>query len=578
MVPLRQECLPLLFCLLVGLAVSLLPHFLSRWQHGDWVWFMNHDELEAYAPTAAHSYHNHPFRLGDYFLSKEGRTNFPGLQLLPPVLLAKFLGLGPELIPLVWRVVMGLMVPASLYLLARQMVSRVGAVVMTCVLMLDHGALYGRLFDRQLVDLVRVHSTPEFFFGRDGSLVSIWRITPALPLPFLLFLIAALIRGRREDCWKWRVVAGVAMGVVFYSYFYFWTAAAIALVFLFLFDSEARRFYFHSGWIGALLGLPQVLHGSQVKKELGVEWFQRMETFLPVGRFAELQIPPVASLMALVTFLGIWVRWRAARPLAAVTLVALLFQNHQLVTGLQMENFHWSYAWGPCLMLSCLYVGARLIPDSLPSWVRPAGFLLLGIHAAIGFYMRGLDYGRFARVNEVNRGWRLYRERNRSTPAPEFDRRWRVAGDPDFGLYTKITGNVCELYGGAYYSQTVSADMLMDIYALNQFLRGIPEEMAVERAPYRGMAGDGRDPEARKRREDQVRSRYRVHAADAAPALDRYGVGYLALPQGSSSTAPSQPKSGWTLMRKGPTWTLWSREVREPQPATDVSAGWIRRP
>ena len=46
--------------------------------------------------------------------------------------------------------------------------------------------------------------------------------------------------------------------------------------------------------------------------------------------------------------------WRFRRELIlpwSMAAAGLVLMNHQIMTGLQLENFHWSYVAGPCLSL-----------------------------------------------------------------------------------------------------------------------------------------------------------------------------------------------------------------------------------
>ena len=46
--------------------------------------------------------------------------------------------------------------------------------------------------------------------------------------------------------------------------------------------------------------------------------------------------------------------WRYHRELIlpwSLAASGLFLMNHQVITGLQIENFHWSYVAGPCLSL-----------------------------------------------------------------------------------------------------------------------------------------------------------------------------------------------------------------------------------
>ena len=110
----RWEWPALAACMLVGLSVALLPHLLWWLRTGSPDWIMNDDELVAYLPLGAHSYHNHPWKTGDPTMVSGGRTIFPWLQVIPGVTVARLLGLGPVGIAMAWRILGGVLLPAGL--------------------------------------------------------------------------------------------------------------------------------------------------------------------------------------------------------------------------------------------------------------------------------------------------------------------------------------------------------------------------------------------------------------------------------------------------------------------------------
>lgn len=555
----KPDAWALLACLAVGLAMAVLPHGVAWWTTGSWVWLMNNDELAAYLPLAAQAYHHHPWRLGDAFLEAGGDTNFPSIQLVPSIVLAHALGLPVGMIPLVWRILAGLLVPAGAYLLARQVGPPRVAMALVLVLMADHGVIAGRVLDRHFLQFVQALMSGGDTGSYDGSALHQWRITPAMPLPPLLAFVGCLLAGRREGGWRWALLAGGALGLLFYSYFFFWTAAAAATGLLFLFDGAGRRLYFKAGAIGLMLGLPALWHGTMVKRRLGEEWFQRMETFVPIGRFSELILPPVAMVLLLGTVGVTWWRWRELRPLAGAALAAFLLVNNQVVTGLQFENFHWVYASGP-LGILCFLALVWKEAERL-GWTSRAAATAMGIvlaaHVGVGFVHRAWDATRLPRVREVNRSWHRYTEQRFAVGAPALDRRWRVAGDTDFGCLARIREDVRDLMSGGYYSQTVDARGALDLYALNQALLAVGEDRVVEQAPYRGLERDFRDPVRWKAAAERVRTAYRSYAEDPMAGLDRYGIGYVALPVGQAD--PGYLSRGWTLVQSGPHWKIWKR-------------------
>ena len=54
------------------------------------------------------------------------------------------------------------------------------------------------------------------------------------------------------------MLSGFAFGLLFFAYFYYWTAAGLALLIAIVVDRVRWRTYFHTGWIGALVGTPKL--------------------------------------------------------------------------------------------------------------------------------------------------------------------------------------------------------------------------------------------------------------------------------------------------------------------------------
>lgn len=554
----RREWRALAACLLAGLAVALLPHLLWWQRTGNGDWIMNEDELVAYLPLGAHSYHNHPWRTGDPVLPAGGRTLFPWLQVIPGVAVARVLDLGPVGIALAWRILAGLLVPAGLYWVARVAAPPWAAAGIASVVMLDHGTLAGRVLDphfRMLGRLALAHPAP--VLEGDPSLLLQWRVNPAITLPFLLGAVGCWLRARRAGTWPWRVAAGVSAGLLFHVLFYFWTAVALALVALWVLDAGHRRVHFHAGWMAALVGLPAVIAGSRMKSALGEAWFQRFDMFVPIPRLSEFMIHPVAFASLAAAVAWCWWRRRELAPLAAVVAAAVLLTNQQVLSGLQIENFHWMYAWGPCGVLLLLLlawtglqplVGGRRWPGVLAAGV-------VAVHAAAGLALRAMDAAWPRRMAGINRGWRDYLAQRARPGAPAFPADARVAGDVPFGLFAQIRDNGRGLVGTHYYSQRVDDAELARIQALNAVLSGESEEAFLASVHLRGRPQ--RDPSRRQAELERWRQAHRRWTADPEAGMEAYRVRFLALRREGGPASP--PVGRWRLVQDGPGWRVWER-------------------
>ncbi len=100
----RSDVWPWLACLLFGLLMSTLPHWIRPRPGQGAGWIASKGELGCYLSVGAQAYHNHPWRLTDPVLADGGDSMYPALQLVPGIWIAKFFGLGPLGITLGWRI------------------------------------------------------------------------------------------------------------------------------------------------------------------------------------------------------------------------------------------------------------------------------------------------------------------------------------------------------------------------------------------------------------------------------------------------------------------------------------------
>jgi len=548
--------------MLVGLSVALLPHLLWWLRTGSPDWIMNDDELVAYLPLGAHSYHNHPWKTGDPTMVSGGRTIFPWLQVIPGVTVARLLGLGPVGIAMAWRILGGLLLPAGLYWVARFAAPPWAATGISTVVMLDHGTLWGRLFEphfRKWWHILRGQTLP---FDGDPGLLLLWRVNPSITLPFLLAAVGTLLRARHRGTWSWIVGAGLLSGLLFHVMFYYWTCMAFALVLLWIVDAGHRRVHFHVGWIAAMVGLPAVLSGAQAKRELGTAWLQRFDMFVPVPRFDEFILHPVAFALIAACVAACWFRRRDLLPIALVAAAAALLCNHQILTGTQVENFHWMYVWGPCGVLILLVLAWAGLQAHFNSrrWPAYAAAGLVAFHGATGICLRVWDSLRPARMTGINADWRAYDAQRARPDAPALDNTSRLAGDVRFGIFAQIRDNGRGLVGSHYYSQRVDDAGLARLLALNAVLSGETEDGFIRSTHLRGRPQ--RDPDLWSAELYRYRRAYRDWAADPRAGMDEYKVRYLALRREAVQKDP--PFGHWHLVQDGPSWRVWERTDAKP--------------
>ncbi len=537
---------------------------------GDPTWVADHDELGLYLPAAAQAYVHHPFRLADPVVSG-GPTGYSWLQLGPGIVVARALGLGPARVGFVWRILAGVSLGLAWFLLLRQYIrGPIVAAGVTLLLLGDVGLLYGKLLLRH------VPIAAQLAWGNPGELFSSfpqlhlgWRlISPGLSLPFLLAHLALLARVRESPTRRRVVASGVALGLLVHVYFYYWTAAGLAHLLLLALDRGRWRAYLRVAGIGVLVALPAVAAQLSMAATTSSDWMSRSDKFVAISHFEELIVPRVALFLAGGSFLWLWRTRRDLLPLWCHAAAGLALLNHQLVTGLQVENFHWGYVYGPCLSV----VTALLAADGLtalarrPRRVAPrvASALLIAlsvVHLGSAFWLRAVEASRTAQSVAILEQFTRYRRQRalRATPPAE---RGGVAGDRWFVDLAAVLDDQQPL---AHYSAKLSPsvdDAALDRrVALNAVLLGQTQASfeALQRAEgaIDNWGPMARDPTLRAAR---LRHRLRafVEAARDPTAAAAAGVREVALPVGA--LRPHYlVSSAWSRVQSGPSWQVWAR-------------------
>jgi hypothetical protein len=391
-----------------------------------------------------------------------------------------------------------------------------------------------------------------------------WRVVnPAMTMAYLIILIWAVLQAREAPtCWRiaW---AGASFGLLFYVYFHYWTAVGLALVLALGLDAGHRATYFHTGWIGGLLGLPALLSSFLMKERMAPDWFFRQELFLPIDRFSDLVLPKEVLTLAILGLALVLLRRGDLLFVWALGLAGLMLANNQIVTGLQIGNYHWMYVWGPVFCFLFMVVTAEALGNH---WNWSPG--LCAVFAAVGLTAYGT--GMWIRTLEATRCDEpihnaavivAYRAELPCERATAFIANSVVAGADDFVAFASILDNLrplCDCM--AFMSYSMSDAELDKREALNDLLLGFdrPAFESRQRAYFERF---GIGPWKRNRSLIPVRvagrlAAYDVVHADLPAALDYFAVRYVALPAGKR---PNYLARDWACRIAGPTWDVWER-------------------
>src|SRR5262249_31004117 len=128
----------------------------------------------------------------------------------------------------------------------------------------------------------------------------------------------------------------------------------------------------------------------------------------------------------------------------------LLLLNEQLLTGLQIENFHWNFALGPALALLCLLL--LLGPQSRRPVARPAKVLLWSVVSAVavsGVWLRVVEATRGSEPARIAEAVTMYQNQASADGAPRLADSAVMGGDRYFVEAACMTDNTRPLAGYA---------------------------------------------------------------------------------------------------------------------------------
>ncbi|MDB5353244.1 MAG: hypothetical protein JWN86_4491 [Planctomycetota bacterium] len=559
----RAAVLAGIVSMLAGLLISVAPHLAWWAKSGEPVYIADHDDT-FYLAYTTQAFFQHPLRITDPILKTGGSSQFPRVQLVPPVVLAKGLGLRPVDVLLLWRIWGGLSIGLACYCLALIIVKRPWVAAGVAILFFsDTSVVIGRPIVRSLLLAARAATggLTVADIGKRPNLMPHWRlITPSVSFAFLLAHTSLMLHAREKPTRSNIVLAGIGFGLLFHVYFYFWTAAMVALGLVWLVDTGHRRVPFMVGLIGLTLGCPSILANVRFKWDYPSDWLYRMDNFLPIPRTSEWLIPWGTIAILAVAVPWAFFRRRELSYVACMAVAGLIMVNHQLATGVQIQNWHWCYVWGPFTWFLVVF---ELLPIVQRATTRSRNLRITvsaGVLALYGFglYLRACESTRAPDSRLVQSLYWSYRDQKRSPGWPAFSPNEVVAGDPGF---LEIAGMAEDLRPLDHYALTASPSTLEpereERIALNAVLRGMTRDAfrAWQAEELSGGWGPWlRDPALREEKLARMLSRFERLSENRSADVRRFQIRYLGLPAGSSD---KHLGAGWGRLQSGPTWDIY---------------------
>ncbi len=528
-----------------GAVLTLLPHLIRLVRTGDATYVADGDAL-LYLAWSRDIVRHGGFAMTDAVRRPSGPMMHPWILFVPPAWVAHQLGVGMTGLGILWRLLAGPALALALYAAVRPFTrSARGAAGLAAFLLFDAGLLFGQIIQRSGEILISslVSGRGDFFADVPRLMPHLRVPTPALALPFLLAHIALAHRARRLGTTRSALAAGASLGVLFHVYFYFATTAALGTALAWLLDRGGRRTYAVMLCVAAVLAAPAAIEGARIKAKTPSDWLVRTDKFAPIDRWdpGNLILP---KLLILEWLAAAWLVFRSRRDLIymwACTGAGLALSNQHILTGVNLENFHWIYAYGTAfsLLLALLVLPW---PSRLRAW-RWLAPLLVAVQVALGLGFRAAEAVKSRESNYYLDMLDEWRREPFSIPAGSV-----VAGPPDLLLLLGAIEDVHPLGGRLVdYSSAIEDDERHERDSLDLALIGFtPEEAAAEVARTHHLSGDER---ASRRR------RFAELAAVPGGAVDEYGVAAIVTPGGRRPPAALGDRA--RLAERGRTWDLW---------------------
>jgi hypothetical protein len=553
---------PMLTCIVAGLALSFTPVVVWRMKTGTWVCLQQRETLY-YLQIAAQAYYNHPWYTSDPVVADAGNF-YPWLPFVPVVFVAHILGLSIFSVALIWSLIAGVAIGASLYLLFWWFLRRRWLAAGLTIFCLSESGFCAASAStlvivsqlRRLVSALVIHPV--------GNLLSfpfvVWRAPdPALYLPFLFLQVIALSnareRPRRRNLW----ISGLAFGLLFYLFFYVWTIAAAALVIAWIFDLAGRRVYRWTLLLGFAIGLPQLATSIHSRATALAEAVTRYGIFVHTSRTTNVDYPIVS--VAIVILIGLWI-WKNRRfeliYLLSLMIAGILLSDSRLITGISFYEDHFEWLWSPIQLVLVLIVIATVAEHWIPR--RPTKYVV-AISSLVILYLVGAIYLNAIEVTRTNFGnqqlddFVKYRAQRMAPGVAPPVPRSIIAGTEHFCELAGVAENQRQLSGWIVpLSVHLDNSSWETRTALNSFLMG------VQRADFaRQTAEDVSDYWLLEPIQPQLIEGFIRQYDQVTQNPDKFiavlEVRYLALPAGQPP--PPYVASRFHMIQPGPYWQIW---------------------
>ena len=563
----KLHLLPLFLTIFFGILISLLPHIIMSFQTGSYVWIADTDELSLYLQTAAQAYWNHPFYFTDPLFTDFHPTIYPWIQLFPGTIIAKLLHLGPLGISFLWRIFAGASIAIGWYALFWQFLKKRWLACCLSMLLLSESGLIQSKIGFTGISILRniLFNTHSTLFLDKPVLHSEWRIiTPGLSLIFLQFFLWSMAYMQTNPKKIRYILAGTALGLLFYAYFYFWTAAILGLALGVLVDRKRKRDYLIVSGIGILIGLPSLIKDFILKIQNSSEWAQRSDLFISIPHFSEFIFPKIAPFLLLISTIWIWKKREDLKFFVISACAGLLLLNHQVITGLQIQNFHWGNFFGPVISFIVMIVLVdwyhQLKRRSIVIKYSLIFFLIL--HISLGLTLRYLEATQSKLSKELLSHYQLYVKQKNAPDWKPLEPNSVIAGYDSFVNFAGILDNQRLLAGySADLSSNINNQDWNERIVLNEILSGVNRETFYAQQVILLDQNDwgiwARDAKKKLLLLDQRLKIYDRMLTSLNFNIDLYKVKYVAIK--SNTPAPWYLNSGWELVQNSIYWRIWKR-------------------